>query len=72
MPATTTRQRTASLREAADLMRKVDDLTGSVGFDPFIRVLEDMADELETEPEDDLGPARLREIQEHIEAAGLA
>lgn len=65
-------ERITALREAAKLMRAIDHIAGPGTHDypHYIRVLEVLAEDLETldDDEDDLGAARMREIEAHIQA----
>ncbi len=63
----TTEAKLNSLREAIRTLRLLDELTKADAYLTDIQVLEEIAAEI-AEQEDDLGPSRIREILEAVEA----
>ncbi len=63
----TTEQKLSSLREAIRTLRLLDELTKADAYLVDVAVLEEIAVEI-AETEDDLGPSRIREILEAVEA----
>lgn len=61
-----TSDRVRSLRTAAHVLRKIDEIDEHSDYDQDVRNLHDLADELEHAEPDDLGAARIREIRQHV------